>query len=53
MFQTNTFQLVMATDQVETIVLYIYGDMQWSGSEFDYSSSSQVGAECLMLARKV
>ena len=45
MFQTNTFQLVMATDQVETIVLYIYGDMQWTGREFDYSSSSQVGAE--------
>ena len=45
MFQTNTFQLVMATDQVETIVLYIYGDMQWTGREFDYSSSSQVGTE--------
>ena len=45
MFQTNTFQLVMATNQIETIVLYIYGDMQWSGREFDYSSSSQVGIE--------
>ena len=40
--QTNTFQLVMATDQIDTIVLYIYGDMQWTGRELDHRSSSQV-----------
>ena len=41
-FQENTFQAVIATDQMQTTALYIYGDMQWTGNEFSYSSTSQV-----------
>ena len=42
MFQTNTFQLVLTTDQVQTIALYIYGVMEWTGNEFNEGPSSQV-----------
>ena len=32
----------MATDGLRTTVLYIYGDLQWSGSEFASGTPAQV-----------
>ena len=49
-FQENTFQAVIATDQVQTTALYIYGEMQWTGDEFSNNSTSQVNRALIILS---